>query len=49
MKKKKKIKSITAMIDEMQMRVEWDFSVRLLLGVDNKEIHGTTNTTVHNR
>lgn len=42
-KKKKKNKSMTDIIDEMQMRREWDFSVRLLWGFDNKKIHGATN------
>jgi hypothetical protein len=49
MKKKKKNKTITDRINEKQMRMEWDFSVRLLLGIDNKGIHGTTNITVYNR
>jgi hypothetical protein len=48
MEKKNKKKSITAMINEMQMRREWNFSVRLLLGLDNKEIHGRVSTKVHN-
>jgi len=48
MKKKNKKKSITDRINERQMRVEWDFAVRELCGLTNKEIHGTTNTTVHN-
>jgi hypothetical protein len=49
MKKKKKKKSNTDRINEKQMRVEWDFAVRELLEYTNKEIHGATNITVHNR
>ncbi len=49
MKKKNKKKSITDRINEMQMRVEWDFAARELFGYSNKEIHGATNITVHNR
>jgi hypothetical protein len=30
------------------MRMEWDYAARELLGYTDKEIHGTTNTTVHN-
>jgi len=48
MKKKNKIKTITEIIDEMQMRREWNFGVRELLGYTNEQIHGTTNITVHN-
>jgi hypothetical protein len=48
MKKKNKKKSITKMINKRQMRAEWNFSVRMLLGFNNKEIHGRVSTTVHN-
>jgi hypothetical protein len=49
MKRKNKKKSITSMINEMQMRREYNFAHRLILGWNNKEIHGATNITVHNR
>ena len=48
MKNKNKKKSITDRINERQMRVEWDFAARELFGYSDKQIHGTTNTTVHN-
>jgi hypothetical protein len=47
-KKKNKIKTITDIINEMQMRVEWDFAARELFGYSNKEIHGTINFRIHN-
>ena len=48
MEKKNKKKSITAMIKEMEMRREWNYAHRLILGWSNKKIHGTIDTTVHN-
>jgi hypothetical protein len=44
----KKKKNITDRINEMQMRREWNYANRLILGWSNKEIHGAINTTVHN-
>lgn len=48
MKKKNKKKSVVDRINEIQMRMEWDFASRELRGYTNKEIHGTTNIKVHN-
>jgi hypothetical protein len=48
MKKKKKNKTITEIIDEMQMRREYNYATRLILGYSNKEIHGTINFRIHN-
>jgi hypothetical protein len=48
MKKKNKKKSVVDRINEKQMRMEWDFASRELRGYTDKEIHGTTNTTIHN-
>ena len=48
MKKKNKIKTITDIINEQQMRREYNYANRLILGWSNKEIHGAINTTVHN-
>jgi hypothetical protein len=48
MKKKNKKKSVIDRINEKQMRMEWDYATRELLGYTDKEIHGTTDTTVHN-
>jgi hypothetical protein len=48
MKKKNKKKSVVDRINEKQMRMEWDYVARELRGYTDKEIHGTTNTTVHN-
>ena len=48
MKKKNKKKSVVDEINERQMRMEWDYAARELRGYTDKEIHGTTNTTVHN-
>jgi hypothetical protein len=44
----KKKKTVTDRINEMQMRREWNYANRLILGWSNKEIHGAINTTVHN-
>lgn len=48
MKKKNKKKSVVDMINEKQMRREWDFAARELFGFSDKEIHGTTNFRIYN-
>ena len=39
MKKKNKKKSVVDRINEIQMRMEWDFASRELRGYTDKEIH----------